>query len=884
MTPCEQDALRPFTALTERGETLVWFLGDESGLSRAQDLFTDREDESRLFLDFVLDHEESERTAERGGRSHHRDNVLVFHGVGGVGKTSLSVALQSWIEGSVEPDGWGSAPDIDRPFRCVRVDLQDSEGFDAERLMLFIRSELADAGMRLDAFDLAVNVYWRLAHPGSAFPAIKNKRINRHVGDQIDESLTEVLQQELNLEAFGSAGAVIRALKLGHGVVSKKLARSRAEACPDLAPALRNLGDSSELSRDDAVILAPLLSWDLDQTAVSGRPQLVVFIDTYERAQLPTSNVDQLVRALAYFLPQALYVITGRNALPWANAALLNRRQRIGPEYWPGLHSGERQHLVGMLSEADSYAFLEGVQDPAGDPLIPAAVQRRIVVASQGLPLFLDLAVDTVSHLAAMGEPIDVDSFAAAYDQVVTRVVQDLGPDDLLLLRMGCLVPNWDVDLLSRATGIPRGRIVRSFLRRAFVRSSQSSVLPYYVHPIIREAMVSQSASESDWLESDWRDAAASALSAIKYRLESATEAVDQAGLITTALRVAGYVADDIDWLRLAVSRYRSLAELASAIAGVDEPPPSESYGGQLVSYLRCHTLPPDERPQALLQLATSGALGPTLEVHAWRSYAYRLRGLGRREEALDVFRRLIQQSQISKDLHRLQLALTLCSLGRFSEALTVAEDVSEARQLAVEASLARWHGRVGDAADAYKARAEYLAGRGDDRVSLENLRNEAFFRCLIDPSAIALADVQLDRSMEMNYMAGVWNMVLARMAARAGVPAEFDALSADEAGLDTNTNSLAARREFVLAFHAAVMGDGPEIGAALTRLRAIEGLGLVPYERIMQFWSDWLTGERTTPRVLIDWIEAEDSVRERWINVPLKRRQLLSVGPGRNH
>ncbi|MFJ3770737.1 hypothetical protein ACIPX0_03485 [Streptomyces sp. NPDC090075] len=68
-----------------------------------------------------------------------RTNVLVFHGVGGIGKTTLSRRIESALtSGEHRPAQW-SEPAFSEQVLPLRIDLARSAGMDFERVVLAIR-------------------------------------------------------------------------------------------------------------------------------------------------------------------------------------------------------------------------------------------------------------------------------------------------------------------------------------------------------------------------------------------------------------------------------------------------------------------------------------------------------------------------------------------------------------------------------------------------------------------------------------------------------------------------------------------------------------------------------------------------------------------------
>src|ERR1700759_1471092 len=71
--------------------------------------FADRETESDAFSQALVNFRQLLDTDADPGAT--RRNILTFHGVGGIGKTTLSRRLQSWVTGGLEKtDLWGAPP------------------------------------------------------------------------------------------------------------------------------------------------------------------------------------------------------------------------------------------------------------------------------------------------------------------------------------------------------------------------------------------------------------------------------------------------------------------------------------------------------------------------------------------------------------------------------------------------------------------------------------------------------------------------------------------------------------------------------------------------------------------------------------------------------
>ena len=151
-------------------DRLLDLAGYQSG--SAQDLFTNRFDELTAFRRSIDVHQHALRTTPAlAERTLPRTNVLVFCGKGGVGKTSLSWRLESWLTGGLGAESWwGAAADVDG-LATVRLDLHASLGFfDVDALMVEIREQLGETRDSWPAFDYAFAICWAAHHRNEPMP------------------------------------------------------------------------------------------------------------------------------------------------------------------------------------------------------------------------------------------------------------------------------------------------------------------------------------------------------------------------------------------------------------------------------------------------------------------------------------------------------------------------------------------------------------------------------------------------------------------------------------------------------------------------------------------------------------------------------------------
>ncbi|WP_309149002.1 hypothetical protein [Streptomyces griseorubiginosus] len=153
-----------------------------------------------------------------------RSHMLVFHGVGGIGKTTLSRTLEAALaDAGRRPTQWGAPGWPADRILPVRIDLARSAGTDFEQIVLTIRAALTKVGRPLPAFDLALRRYWEANHPGEPLEEYLRRgglgtRFGQALPEQMQSALANVAQALMLPGTVGSlvgqvTGALIGALR-----------------------------------------------------------------------------------------------------------------------------------------------------------------------------------------------------------------------------------------------------------------------------------------------------------------------------------------------------------------------------------------------------------------------------------------------------------------------------------------------------------------------------------------------------------------------------------------------------------------------------------------------------------------------------------------------
>jgi len=462
-------------------------LGRESPVA-AQQVFTDRIAEIAAFDAALAELGKSLAAADVSpviDRRLPRNNVLVYYGVGGIGKTTLSQELENGFTKRYSKEK--------PPGVAIRLNFAESAAFDMESYVLRLRAGLGHLARSWPAFDIAFSVYWQRAHPGEPMDEHINRDsvLRRAAGavglsEQISTTIANVVGEAL-------PGVAKTARTLGgflYGQAKKAVVRHRTLARCEL---LNDLLDA-DADTDTLSYFPYLLAWDLDRLAAP-RPRAVVLLDTYEEITARnTREMERWLQRSVFLMPNVLFVITGRNRLDWADLDRSDELDFVGAQRWPHLRAGHvgnepRQHLVGYLSPTDADSYLVATLTEDGRPAIATEIRARIVAASAGLPLYLDLAVTMYLDIRARGGTPMAEDFGEPLPAVCARILRDLQRDERDLLRAAALVDAFDLDMLRAACpSVPDSAVLR-FKDRPFLELDPERTWRYSLHTTLRDAI-----------------------------------------------------------------------------------------------------------------------------------------------------------------------------------------------------------------------------------------------------------------------------------------------------------------------------------------------------------------------------------------------------------
>lgn len=502
-----------------------------------------------------------------------RRNLLVFHGVGGIGKSTFSRKLEAALAGAEQrPAQWGEPAWPLGRILPVRIDLARSAGTDFERVILTIRLALAALGRPLPAFDIALRRYWEHQHPGEPLEEyLRHRGLAARFGQalpgQMQSALSDLAQVLLLPGTVGSVvgevtGSLVRALR-EHRQSVRALA-----GCARLADLLQAEPDLDALS-----YYPHLLSWELAQLPAGKRVVPVIILDTFEDAGDRTHrDFERLLQRVVWLMPNAFFVITGRSRLQWAETSLQGQLDFTGPTAWPALTAhhipvprtaaaGTRpgQVLIGDFSPEDCEDYLARRLTRDHQPLIDPTLRTVIAGRSHGLPLYLDLAVMRFLEIRRTGRSPEPSDFDVDFPALIARTLQDLTPEERHVLRSVSLLDAFDLALAARAAGTSHEAPVVRLLERPFVREDPSGLWPFHLHALIRSTIrTADDQSDDRWSPRDWQQAAARAFAALGHQWTASTTPGRMllVGCLRQGLSLARDFRLDLDWLADATWTY----------------------------------------------------------------------------------------------------------------------------------------------------------------------------------------------------------------------------------------------------------------------------------------------------------------------------------------
>ncbi|MGY0466827.1 ATP/GTP-binding protein [Kitasatospora sp. cg17-2] len=842
-----------------------------------------------------------------------RRNVMVFHGLGGIGKSTLSRKIEAALtDPARRPAQWGEPAWPAAPrLLPVRIDLARSAGTDFEHLVLSLRLALARTpGLPLPAFDLALRRYWDAVHPGEPLEEyVRRRGLAARFGEALPgQARTAVsdIAQQLALPGVVASTAGQVAATLVRSLRERRENTRALAGCARLADLLDADTDLESLS-----FYPYLLAWELARLPARKAVVPVVLLDGFEDVGDRTHrDLERLVQRVVWLMPNAFFVVTGRSRLQWADPALQGQLDWTGPAAWPhltlpasppvpgartapdsngdgddgGVGTGGRQILIGDFSPEDCDDHLARRLTAAdGRPLIGDSIRAVITVRSHGLPLHLDLAVLRFLEIRRTRAPEPAD-FDHDFPALVARSLQDLTADERHVLRAVALLDAFDVPLATAAAGMSHDAPALRLAERPLVRENPQGLWPYHLHALVRSTLRgADDLTDDRWSEQDWQRAADRAHTALGGQWAAAAGGRSMlVGCLRQGLRLARDHRLDLGWLADAAWAYVSdsvwepLAPPAADTApgsGLDTP--AEALVETLAALAARQREHRTHTADRLTRVIDSRLLPADLTDLALYYRAKAHRDLGRTIASREGMQKVAAGTTRLAPAARRGLAHLARLDGDFPTALAAAQTLGWAgRQHRVLGDLWWVHAEMDQAAAAYEAArtdAEEHAVAGERATAQAQL---AFVRAFTDP-ARAADDLDLaDRLLTgLDLRATTLTTRIAALVRDAGTPG--DSIPEHAAALDAEVRASGVRAAhttlaLAVCFHHAVLDDQTAFTAAVRDLDQLtRDRDYAYYTDIAHFMAD-LPLEYPSPA---RWFDSPDLVRARWRTLVTTRR-----------
>lgn len=853
--------------------------------------FTDRQRESSVFAEAI--HEQLERLAsESVDFDGPRSNLVVFYGVGGQGKTTLSERLERWIAGDLGSSSeWGAPPAVDRRVITTRVELHENLGLDIEQAALRLRASIGSTGVSVRTFDHAFALWWPAYHASDDVPSVPVRQFSFlpvrgvDVGGQIRDSVISMVENAG--VAFGVPQLLLRVGERLRDALRRRAAESAISADPVASGLLNHVIENPGLGVLAA--LPYLMSFDLREADPEERPLWIVFVDGFEHL-----NGDTARRAEADFqrmvvsLPDALWVVTGRLRLDWADDSRLGALPRIGAAQWPGLAAiahRSQQHQVGELASDDIHRFLSSATARLPVEYRTSEVFSWIADRSAGWPLYLDHAVKRLAHLTAERVVPTRELVDISFSDLVWRITHELSPEERDALYWSAVCPRFSPALLVAASGrTVMERTVDVLRARGLVRSRSWEDFELSLHDSLRDQLRKVATTAGGWTRAEWQDAAASVVQQLHHQYTASSSPTERTNCL--ALAAATALDGDVpaDWLVLAAPNL-PLMELASQAMPPIPADRNDSWVAHLAAVLGSwrSDSPSSRRWQRLEAVIAERDLPPNVRAMAERFRAYSYRNHGDERRCLEIFERLVAEGARGELTNRRQLAIARLRMGAFGHAEVALRD-------AIQAGLAA-EGVAGFYAVSCRRRGDLVSSERHILGRLEKLQEKRRFR-MSDESLTDLLEVralgpepdleEIDSIGQKFEESGNTRRILAvrfaRALAHAG-RADFsvtyrqleDAYRLPPPGGDSE-HELQYRIPVTLAFDAAVRGN-----SVTTAARSAEVTGHVLWRAVTRLWSR-IDDPAAIDDTGIDWGEPGGVVLDRWRDVVWARRRALGM------
>ncbi|WP_156290914.1 tetratricopeptide repeat protein [Oceanobacillus salinisoli] len=411
--------------------------------------FTDRELPRKAFFEKLNDMKQ--RTEDQAY------DVLMYYGVGGIGKSSLMKQLKLELK-EAEPNAVYTS-----------IDLKDTTFHHPARALLeLVREVRAEQKIKFPHFEIAYSIYFYKRNPDISY---NEKKL------PFEKELDIMGTIVSTLDGMGIAGTV-------SGIVGKIYdSKKNWSLDKEVKSYLKELENNSVQEIEEQLIA--FFAYDLQKAIAKHHiPSTIIFLDTFEALWSGLSNKttvhtkDKWVRDLIGSLPNVLFVICGREYLEW---------EKYDADWKEIIH----HHMIENLGYEDAASFLEhcGIEEKA--------IRDKMIDSSGGYPYHLDLSVDTYFEMKNRGETMDVDRFGSNQREILDRFLQYLTDYEIETLKIMSIPRFYNRDVFEHLlTKHPTGYSITKyddFNKFSFITKEFGKL---FIHSLMRQGMLAYTSDD----------------------------------------------------------------------------------------------------------------------------------------------------------------------------------------------------------------------------------------------------------------------------------------------------------------------------------------------------------------------------------------------------
>lgn len=388
-------------------------------------------------------------------------HVLMYYGIGGIGKTSLLEQLYEYSTVIADKNN----------LTIVNINLESSHLNNSSTCLFSIYKQL---NLKSFCFEFALAKLWSIQ--GWSVQDIKKNSFSS------DSFLYDLIEAGMeSADAFMPFRLFHKLVESGNQLANKYKKQYRSD--------LKEINSLDEFSLEQKLPL--YLGLSIEKEAKQNGRKFLFFFDTHESIVSDnnfknTKHIgDWWLQELIGCAENGLYVIAGREYLKWEDS---------NPEWSQYLD----QHILGSLSDKDADYFLSQI------PIPEDYIRHQIIETAHGMPLYLDLCASTYLTKKSNRCEITVNDFKMDEDEVIKRFISHLEVEQAEALKAMALLEKFDRELfLALINGLNinfPNTLFKEFCSTSYTEPAPSIEGGHKIHSLVRE-FIYKNADKNNALE-----------------------------------------------------------------------------------------------------------------------------------------------------------------------------------------------------------------------------------------------------------------------------------------------------------------------------------------------------------------------------------------------